>query len=126
MSARLLTPVLASALGLALAATAGPAAFAQPLAREIVVDSPMPLQPGHELRHATVKFSDLDINTEAGARTLVGRIRGAARRVCAPEPHSSASLRDRQNFRDCRAGAMSTTVAQLNNPHVQQAYDALK
>ena len=126
MSASLLTPALATALGLALAATAGAAAFAQPLANEIVVDSPSPLQPGHELRHATVKFADLNINTEAGARTLVGRIRGAARRVCAPEPHSSASLRDRQNFSQCRTGAMSTAVAQLNNPHVQQAYDALK
>jgi UrcA family protein len=118
MSSSPLAPVLAIALGLALAAP-GSAVLAQSRSNEIVVDSPTPLQPGHELKHRTVNFADLNINSEHGAQRLVQRIRGAARRVCMPEPRGG--LKDRQNYEACLHGAMTTAVAQLDNAHVTQA-----
>jgi UrcA family protein len=122
MSSSPLAPVLATVVGLALAG-GGSAAFAQARSTEIVVDSPSPLQAHHELKHRTVNFADLDINSEAGARTLMTRIRGAARQVCRPEP--KGSLSDRENYRTCLSGAMSTAVTQLDNPHVKQAFDRM-
>ena len=35
-----------------------------------------------QVRSETVKFADLNVNTQAGAETLYGRIHAAARRVC--------------------------------------------
>ena len=35
-----------------------------------------------QIRSETVKFADLNVNTQAGAQALYGRIHAAARRVC--------------------------------------------
>ena len=37
---------------------------------------------GEQVRSETVKFADLNVNSQAGAEALYGRIHAAARRVC--------------------------------------------
>jgi UrcA family protein len=55
----------------------------------------------------TVRFADLDLATAAGAETLYGRIRTAARIVCREQPQSAV--------RECRARAVDDAVSRLGN-----------
>ena len=90
----------ASALGL----TAMPAA----------ADSP-PLQ-------QTVKFADLDISRAPGATTLYGRIRAAAKNVCAPLDRGGAL--DRLEFGYCIRKSTSDAVTAVNAPALTAVYSA--
>jgi UrcA family protein len=101
-----------------------PAAQAQPSTTlpEIIITAAAPVPPGVEVRHETVKFGDLDIHRRAGAERLLGRIRAAAGRVCAPEPSTKRAFADAADHKKCVEGAISHGVAELNAPEVTQAY----
>lgn len=124
MSPRPLSP-RAIAVCLVAALAAGSAALGQVPTHEIVVDSPRPLQPHHELKHATIKYADLDLNSAAGADALARRIKGAAKQVCKPEPRHIRELKDQQDYKKCLDGASSHALASLGNPAVQQAWDRM-
>jgi UrcA family protein len=62
-----------------------------------------------------VGYSDLDLNTQAGATTLYDRIRGAARQVCGYE---GQTFTDQALWRSCFNGAISDAVATVNNPRL--------
>ncbi len=105
-----------NALALALAASAcllGASARAQPSSVQEVVVRPS----GGDVRtqSETVTYADLDLGRDAGARALLVRITGAARRVCgpAPETHESAAP-----FKKCVDRAVDHAVTEVNRPTV--------
>ncbi len=61
-----------------------------------------------------VSYADLNLNGEAGARVLHGRLRMAAAQVCAPL--RGTSLRERTNWRDCVDPALARAVAKVDEP----------
>jgi UrcA family protein len=121
-----LIPVLACAAGLAGAGAclAQPGAYgnSDAYSSDEVVVSPPYLPPGAELRHEPVGFADLDLGTRAGAYTLLMRIRGAAQRVCSPQPSTPADLRDSSDYRGCMDDAMAHAVADVDAPRLSDLY----
>ncbi len=97
------TPIRRSSLlGLALAGAALLAVTAQaqtPDAREV-----------HTL---TVKYSDLNLATTAGATTLYNRIRGAAHFVCGEE---GRGLEEQLVWSDCFHTSVSQAVSAVHSP----------
>jgi UrcA family protein len=69
-------------------------------------------EPVHSMK---VSYSDLDLNTQSGAKTLYDRIRGAARQVCGYE---GQTFTDQALWRSCFNGAISDAVATVNNPRL--------
>jgi UrcA family protein len=68
---------------------------------------------------ATVSYADLDLSTEAGARTMLQRIRFTAREMCGSEPvHSPLTPRAPTQFRNCVIDAVDSAVAGLGAPLV--------
>jgi UrcA family protein len=63
----------------------------------------------------TVKFSDLDINTPAGAKVLYRRIRTAADEVCAPTYRDPVM---REAIPECVATAIDNAVKKVNAPYL--------
>jgi UrcA family protein len=102
--------------GLALPAVAEP----RPVAVETVsVTRP---QNADELRSQTVRFSDLDLRSGAGATIAVTRISIAARTVCDEYADSTRNLRAHAVSKRCRHDAMDSAVTRLDAPRVSEAY----
>jgi UrcA family protein len=62
---------------------------------------------------AKVTFGDLDLNTVAGTTLLYGRVRSAARYVCAP--FEGRELIRNRHWHTCYDQAVDSAVAQLHN-----------
>ena len=71
-----------------------------------------------------VSYSDLAIETEQGATTLLQRIELAAQRVCAPLDHGSQE--SRANVKACREKATAAAVSKVNHPMLQAMYNLAK
>jgi UrcA family protein len=63
-----------------------------------------------------IAYSDLDANTEAGAKLLYARLRFAAREVCTP--YESIELSRRRAWQTCVNNALTSAVQQINKPTV--------
>ena len=61
-----------------------------------------------------VSYADLNLNGEAGARTLHGRLRMAAAQVCAP--FRGTTLREKAKYRECVGPALASSVAKVDEP----------
>jgi UrcA family protein len=61
-----------------------------------------------------VSYADLNLNGEAGARVLHGRLRMAATQVCAPL--RGTTLREKSNWRECFDPALARSVAKVDEP----------
>lgn len=90
---RIMQALLATSV--AFATTLGAAQAAPPRAQ----DAP---------RSVTVHYGDLDLNRERDVQALYQRLKSAARTVC--QPLESADLRQRQQWRECRATALERAV----------------
>lgn len=64
--------------------------------------------PLYNTQAAVVSYSDLDLETEAGASVLLRRLRRATERVCSR----------RTDFRACRQTSLQDAVTHLNRPLV--------
>lgn len=64
-------------------------------------------------RDVTVRYADLDVNSVAGATQLLGRIQGAAERVCAPLDHGNLSSRVRRDA--CERKLTAEAVGRVNS-----------
>ena len=113
------TPLLFAA---ALALVAAAPAWAQPHPGSVTVHEPSPLQPHHQMKSTAVQFADLNLQTQQGADAAIQRLRAAAKRVCAPRPHSR-EVRAMDDYQSCIKGAMQDGVTSINNPAVQAAFD---
>jgi len=98
-----------AALGVGLAATAGATT-----ARSVDVN-------GAETARTTVHYGDLDIQTRQGADELYSRLNVAAVRVC--EDVTEPYVRLTRAYEECRHGAISAAVQQINAPLVTQTFD---
>jgi len=86
-------------------------AAAQSTVHEVIV---RPNSAGAEARSERVSFSDLNLDHPSGARALLLRIRGAAKRVCGPEDGLHAD----DSFKTCVRDAVGRAVTELDNPLV--------
>ena len=122
MSLRIPCLALAS-LAAALTWQAAPAAMAQPNASgemdTVTVNGDY--IPNLEVRRQAVFYADLDLRRDAGAWTLLQRIRTAARTVCEPQP-SIHDLRDQSQYRVCFDDAVSDAVYRVHNRRVAALY----
>ena len=115
----------ARSMGLALASLIAAAAWqAAPAARaqsvsEVVVRGVT--HTGREIRQQRVSYADLNLRTEAGARTLLGRIEGAAKKVCSPEP-APPNLTEQADYKTCLHDAQDGAVAELGDARVSALY----
>lgn len=71
----------------------------------------------------TVKFSDLDLATDAGASKLYSRIATAAHVVC-PGP-DSRDLQAIASSKSCEAEAIARAVRKVQSPRLAVKYSAL-
>jgi UrcA family protein len=62
-----------------------------------------------------VRFADLNLNTEEGARVLYGRIRAAAQKVCGTRS-SVWDARRWQAWTDCYRATVDDAVGRINRP----------
>ena len=67
-----------------------------------------------------VGYSDLNLQTRAGARVMLSRLTAAARRACGPAPVIQALQRS-EEYRDCVERTVSGAVTGLNAPLVTAA-----
>ena len=67
-------------------------------------------------RSETVKFSDLNLSSQAGVEALYGRIHAAARRVC------ELPAGEQTGTRKCMAKAESEAIARVNAPLLTAFY----
>jgi UrcA family protein len=67
-----------------------------------------------------VNYADLNLNREAGARTLYGRLRMAATQVCAP--FAGTTLADKAKWRECFGPAMARSIAEIDAPMLTAYY----
>ena len=64
----------------------------------------------------SVRYDDLDLSTNAGARTLYQRIVTAARRVCPDDQSRSPKLA--RAVRQCRAAVINEAVSEIGSPQL--------
>ena len=65
-------------------------------------------------RTKVVNYADLNLNSEAGARALYGRLRLAASQVCAPS--KGVALSEFSNWRKCFDLTLARAVKQIDQP----------
>lgn len=69
----------------------------------------------------TVAYGDLDVDTPAGARTLLSRINTAAKKVCGKAPATlMLSVPDKRA--ECRATVIRETVQRIGEPGLTLAW----
>jgi UrcA family protein len=76
--------------------------------------------PGTELKDETIKVADLNLNSDAGVETMIGRIRGAASRICMPRPTAKGNFKDVSDYERCRAEAVENAVKDTGNARAME------
>ena len=107
MHIRKLSPVFAIALAAGL--TPAVHASAQSTVSTVTVKAP-PISDA-EIKSEAIKVSDLDLSSQSGAESLIGRIRGAAKHVCSPRPTHKANFKDVSDYDKCMMEAIERAVA---------------
>jgi UrcA family protein len=65
---------------------------------------------GAEVKDEAIKVADLNLNTDAGAETFIGRVRAASKRVCAPLPTRGANFKDAADYEKCKDRAVEQAI----------------
>ena len=65
-------------------------------------------------RQAVVSYSDLDLETQAGAKTLLTRIKFAARRVCGVYDGGVIAIEFRAQLHRCAEQATARAIADVD------------
>ena len=88
-------------------------------------------QPANDVirKDVAVRYGDLNLSRELGARTMLTRIEHAATTACGDSPYfrdpqSPAFFYLMNDYKRCRAEAVAKAVAQLGSPLVTQIYAA--
>jgi UrcA family protein len=66
------------------------------------------------VRQSVVSYADLDLQTEAGAKTLISRIKFAARRVCGVNDAGLMAMEFRAQLHRCAEQATARAVADVD------------
>jgi UrcA family protein len=72
------------------------------------------------VRSMKVGYGDLDLNTQAGAATLYGRIRSAAKQLCGYE---GSTFTDKAIWNSCFKRSVGDAVAKVNAPQLTALYE---
>ena len=67
---------------------------------------------------SVITYSDLDLVTDAGIRTLYSRVKGAAESVCLRETIRHPGIDERSRYAFCVDAAVAQAVKQLNQPRL--------
>jgi UrcA family protein len=70
-----------------------------------------------------VAIGDLNLERDAGARALLGRLRDAAEKVCGVRADLERDLRYRTEARSCVREAVDAAVERLNAPRVTALHE---
>jgi UrcA family protein len=70
-----------------------------------------------------VSYGDLNLQSEAGAATLLSRISKAARIVCDIPPPGASNIHPKTQRYACRREAMQNAVDSVNHPMVKAVYE---
>ena len=68
-----------------------------------------------------VRYSDLDLSSQDGAKAMLHRIKKAANQVCEPEAFIG-DIVDYDNWKHCVATSIDNAVTRLGSPIVTAAY----
>lgn len=79
--------------------------------------------PGAKYDDVVVRYGDLNLNTEEGARTLYARLSAAAERSCGFEPWSR-TLRERTQYQACFDAAMTRAVDKVGSRQLHALHAA--
>ncbi len=71
--------------------------------------------PPTDTRQTVLNYSDLNLSSISGVRSVYARIRKAAETVCG-DRHASGSRITQQDWRDCYDRAVADAVARLDKP----------
>ncbi len=77
---------------------------------------------GSDVPSATVRYADLDLSTDAGAKTLYHRIAFVAKQVCPAD--DTRDLSRLTIARACQQAAIERAVRSINSPHLAAAHAA--
>jgi UrcA family protein len=105
MSIRYIVPALATLTSIAAIATSHPA-----IARSAGSD--------FDAMSLRVSYADLNLDSAAGAETMLRRVHNAALSICGDEP--SAPLERVMVYRSCVRATVNRAVATLGNPRVAE------
>ena len=75
-----------------------------------------------ETRSVAVHYSDLNLNTEAGASALYSRLVIAARNAC-DDPATIVDINQMRTIEECRKDALADAVYRVDSPLVTQAFE---
>jgi UrcA family protein len=73
-------------------------------------------------RTTTVRYGDLNLDSQAGADALMSRIERAVKKVCAVEGVARFAMS--REVKQCQRTATEKAVAQVNAPSVWAAFEA--
>ena len=76
-----------------------------------------------DAQSVTVKYSDLNLATAEGSRTLYHRLVDAARRVCPAVGHP-AELSQNRDAQACISATVQNAVKQVRNPQLAQVAES--
>ena len=71
----------------------------------------------------TVRYADLNLNTEAGAKVMLRRIRSSAEDICGPAPSMIEKWSLGRAYSDCVTPIVDHAVAQIDSPLVTALND---
>ena len=74
-----------------------------------------------EAGRVVLRYPELDLSREDGARMLIGRIKLAARVACGAEPNP-LSLDEHHRFQSCVTEATSRSITRVGSPLVTAVY----
>jgi UrcA family protein len=74
------------------------------------------------LNKILVRYTDLNLDDEADAATLLKRLSKAAKYVCSMPPLGAENLYLRYHTHACREGALHEAVARVDHPGVTALY----
>ena len=82
---------------------------------------------GVEVGRVTVSYSDLDLNTAAGARLMLTRLQVAAYRACGGDPRLNPNYDlmgpgIERAYRECRGNAVSRAVTTVDAPLLTEVH----
>jgi len=101
---------------LALSASCLAAALALPAAAQSDAVRPgFSFDPTQVVSYTHVPYADLDLTSEAGARTMLERIQAAADAVCGGAANKTSKA-DKEAYQDCHAIAVAGAVSKLRSP----------
>ncbi len=89
--------------------------------KDVIVHPPQTAH-GPHVASTHVKYEEQDVSSPAAAEALLGRIKRAAKRVCAPAPHGKRTMQETADYKQCLRDATDEAVQGVNSPALTAAY----